>query len=207
MGRPRNAERGAIAQRRANVLRLRIEQRPYTEIAEKLGISAAVAEKDFQRALEQRKRDQAAQADVAVAREEAKLDAAEQAVWEVLRRKHITVQHGKIVGKFTGWVVDPDTQDYAHDDDGKRIPVIEPIEDDAPILQAVDRLVRIAQRRAALTGIDAPAKVEVSDARRAEIERLAAYLAAAGGLGDLDPAGAGAAPGDTPPGEGTPDPA
>lgn len=57
-----------------------------------------------------------------------------------------------------------------------------------------------AERKARLLGLDAPAKVEVSDARRAEIERLAAAL----GLGDVDAAGAGAAPGDAPAGEGGP---
>ena len=35
--------------------------------------------------------------------------------------------------------------------------------DDGPVLQAVDRLLKIADRRAKLLGLDAPKRVEVSD--------------------------------------------
>jgi hypothetical protein len=199
--------RADVAERRARVLQLRIQQVPYTQIATELEIPVSTAKSDYRRALLARQAEQQAAADLAVTVEEAKLDAAEQAVWEVLRRRHITVQHGKIVGRFTGFAKDPDTGAVFRDADDKPIPVYEELEDDQPTLQAVDRLVRIAERRARLRGYDAPAKVEVSDARRAAIEALAATLGVAGGLADLDAAGAGAAPGDAPPGEGGPHPA
>jgi hypothetical protein len=171
MARPRKEEQALIAERRSRVLAMRIEQRPYREIAAALGVSEDVAEKDYQRAVEARKGAFDAQRDPAVAIETAKLDALEQAAWEVLRREHIVVQHGKVV--------------YL-----RRKPMI----DDAPVLQAIDRLVKIAERRSRLRGYDAPVKVDVSDERRAEIEKYAAELAA--GLGDLDPEGAGPPPGD-----------
>jgi hypothetical protein len=66
-----------------------------------------------------------------------KLDVLEAACWEVLRRKHIIVQNGKVVSLYNS-----DTEDY------------DPIEDDAPVLQAVDRLLKIYERKARLTGVD-----------------------------------------------------
>jgi hypothetical protein len=170
MARPTAAERVLIERRRARVLAMRVEQRPYAEIAAALGITEDVAEKDYQRARDAAKAElNAARSDL-IAIETVKLDALEQAVWEVLRREHIVVQHGKVV--------------YL-----RRKPMV----DDAPVLQAVDRLVKIAERRARLRGLDAPVKVDVSDERRAEIEKYAAELAA--WVGDVDEGGAGAAPG------------
>jgi len=172
MARPTNAERVLIEQRRSRVLAMRVEQRPYAEIAAELGVSEDVARQDYQRAVEARRTALDANRDTAVAIETAKLDALEQAAWQVLKARHITVQHGKIV----------------RDEDDK------PIEDDAPVLAAIDRLVKIAERRARLRGYDAPTKVEVDDARRAQIEAYAAELAA--WVGKLDEGGAGDAPGD-----------
>lgn len=65
-----------------------------------------------------------------------KLDEVEKACWEVLRRKHIVIQNGKVV-RLEG-------------EDGS----FEPVEDDAPVLQAVDRLLKVYERKAKLTGVD-----------------------------------------------------
>jgi hypothetical protein len=177
MARPTNEERVLIAERRSRVLAMRIEQRPYREIALALGTTEDIAEKDYQRAVQERRTALDAQRDTAVAIETAKLDALEQAAWEVLRREHIVVQHGKVV--------------YL-----RRKPML----DDGPVLQAIDRLVKIAERRSRLRGYDAPTKVEVDDARRAQIEAYAAELAA--WVGDVDGEGAGDAPGEAEGGEG-----
>jgi hypothetical protein len=182
MARPRNEERAAIAERRTQVLAMRIEQRPYAEIAVTLSISESLAQQDYKRAVEARATDLDAQRDVAVTIELAKLDALERECWRVLRTKHITIQQGKIV----------------RDDDGN------PVEDDAPVLQAVDRLERIAARRARLKGYDAPTKVEVDDARRAEIEAYAAELAA--WVAGVEQGRAGADPPAPAAGEGSADP-
>jgi hypothetical protein len=57
----------------------------------------------------------------------------------------------------------------------------EPLTDDAPVLAALDRLLKISERRAKLLGLDAPvrSKVEVitEDAVDAEIKRLAEEVA------------------------------
>lgn len=182
MVRPTAEARVLIAQRRARVLAMRLEHRPYYEIAAALGITEAVAEKDYQRARDAAQAELGEARDATVAVETVKLDAVEQAVWEVLRRKHITVQHGKII----------------RDEDGNVI------EDDAPVLQAADRLIRIAERRARLRGLDAPTKVEVDDARRAEIEAYAAELAA--WVASVEQGRAGDAAGGPAAGEGGADP-
>lgn len=57
----------------------------------------------------------------------------------------------------------------------------EPLADDQPVLQALDRLLKISERRARLLGLDAPARSRVEviteDAVDAEIKRLAEEVA------------------------------
>lgn len=79
-----------------------------------------------------------------------KLDALSAKAYEVLTKKHIVVQHGKIV----------------RDEDGNAL------NDDTPVLHAIDRLVRIAERRAKLLGLDAAVKVDaqVTQVDPADIE-------------------------------------
>lgn len=155
-----------VAERRARVLQLRIKHRTYAEIGATLGISPKLAELDHRRALADLTREQSTQAATMRDVELERLGAIERAAWEVLGRDHIYVQHGKIVCFEDGT----------------------PVPDDAPVLQSVDRILRISERRARLLGLDAPARIEVSDARRAEIERLASELASAG-LGDVESGG------------------
>jgi hypothetical protein len=193
-----------VAARRATVLQLRIEQVPYADIGARLGIPVSTAKSDYRRATAQLRTDQNAAASSLRAVERAKLDALEREAWRVLRTRHITVQHGKIVGRYTGSFLRDEDGEIIRDSNDKPVLEVQEIEDDAPVLQAIDRLTRIAQRRAALDGLDAPVKVEVNDARRAEIEQLAAWLAAAG-MGDVESEGAGAAPPGAPAGESSPD--
>ena len=81
--------------------------------------------------------------------------------WAVLRREHILVSGGRVVKQ-----------------DGKPVP------DDGPVLAALDRLLKIAERRVRLLGLDAAVKsrVEVitADMIEAEITRLEAELAGHG---------------------------
>jgi len=74
----------------------------------------------------------------------------------VLERRHLTITP-------TGKIVHADG---------------EPVLDDGPVLQAIDRLLRIQERRAKLMGLDAPQRREVLtlDAIDAEIAALAAEL-------------------------------
>lgn len=81
-----------------------------------------------------------------------RLDGYERAARTVLDRLHVTISHGKIVN-----TVNPDTEQE------------EPLLDDGPVLQAIDRLVKIedarrrnAERRAKLLGLDAAVKVDAT---------------------------------------------
>jgi hypothetical protein len=175
---------------------MRTEHRPYAEIATELGITAKVAEADYRRALEALKREQDERAKFAVAQQLAVLDTAQQAVFGVLRHKHVTVSHGKIIAKWTGrYLTDPETGDVLRDDDDRPLREYEDLQDDAPVLQAVDRLIKIEERRARLRGLDAPVKVEVDSGKLAAIRAIAERLAARR-LGDVEPGGTGPAAGD-----------
>lgn len=77
-----------------------------------------------------------------------RLEGLERSARRVLEARHITVSNGRVI-------IHPDTQ--------------EPMEDDGPVLQAVDRLIRIedarrrnAERRAKLLGLDAAVKVDAT---------------------------------------------
>jgi hypothetical protein len=119
----------------------------------------------------------------------ARLDEMYRAALAVLERQHLTVSHGKVV--HTGGVPVIDDRGNVTWVGG------EPLLDDAPVLQAIDRMIRIMERRAKLLGLDAPTKVEVItlDAIEAEIRRLNDELGESDGvdLGSVDDA-AGVAP-------------
>jgi hypothetical protein len=84
------------------------------------------------------------------------LNAAKQAVWEVLRANHLVISDGRVVKL----------------DD-------EPLPDDEPVLKAVDRLVKIDQELAKIYGAYAPSKHEVRtiDAIDARLIELADSMA------------------------------
>lgn len=125
------------ARRDAQAAELRAEGRSYQQIADELGLAnKGSAHHAVRRAL----RDISEKPAQAVRDLELRrLDAMYEAVMEVLERRHVTVSHGKVI-----------------DLDG------EPLIDDGPVLQAVDRLLKIQARRAALLGLDAETKVNLS---------------------------------------------
>lgn len=169
MARPSSEERAIILERRTRVLAMRIEGHGNHEIAAALGITEQLASKDYRAAMDAREADLGKTRAELLPLEVAKLDALERAAWKVLRTRHVLAQQGKIVCGT----------------DGK------PLEDDAPVLASVDRILKIAERRARLLGLDAPlrAKVEVTDAIDADIERLVAELAGLAGGSEAAAAG------------------
>ena len=147
------------AARDAEATRLRSRGWTYQRIADELGISKASAHDAVQRAL----RDTLTEpADDARQLELARLDAMYGAVLKVLETKHVTVSHGKVI--------------ELPDSSGELVP----LEDDGPVLAAVDRLLRIQERRAKLLGLDVPARLSV-DAENIgrEIAELITTLSAA----------------------------
>lgn len=100
--------------------------------------------------------------------------------WAVLERDHITVSQGKVVRRFAGIERDADGIERL-DMDGKPIPVFEDILDDGPTLAAIREIRGLLERRARITGYDAPAKsrVEVitADMVESQIADLESQLA------------------------------
>ncbi|MEV0915435.1 hypothetical protein AB0I93_14340 [Streptomyces sp. NPDC049967] len=154
-GKGRFARTLSTAEREAEAARLRSRGWTYQRIADELGWSN---KGDAHHAVQKVLRDTVQEAgDDLRALELTRLDALYVAATEVLEREHITVSNGRIVSR----------------DDGT------PILDDAPVLQAIDRLLKIQERRSRLLGLDAPVKKDVSltDERVAAIEALAEELA------------------------------
>ncbi|MGI8530938.1 MAG: hypothetical protein ACR2KO_15845 [Geodermatophilaceae bacterium] len=151
------------AKRDAEAARLRSRGRTYPQIAEELGYSdRGAAHHAVARVFDGFKVEAR---DLLIKMELDKLDMMTRAVIDVLEAKHYTVSDGRIV--HIGDKDDPDRR----------------VLDDGPVLQAVDRLLKISDRRAKLLGLDAPKRVEVSDTTPdldAAVRDLAAELAAAG---------------------------
>jgi hypothetical protein len=121
----------------AEAARLRGDGLSYAAIARTMGCTKSTAFERVQRAWKAVLTEPAEQARAV---ELARLEEAHDAAMAVLLREHITVSHGRVV----------------KDDDGNIII------DDAPVLQALDRIRALSESRRKLLGLDAPAKVEHS---------------------------------------------
>jgi hypothetical protein len=128
------------AERNAAAARMRHDGHTYQAIADELGYASQGAAYDGVKA-----------AMLAVVAEPAaevrqmeldRLDELWQAAVTVLRKRHLAHSGGKLVEAII---------------DGAEVQ----LEDSKPVLDAIDRLLRIQARRAALLGLDAPTKAEV----------------------------------------------
>ena len=210
MGKRMPGAEAAYAERRTKALRLSVTGHSYEDIAaisrreEWLPApyhSRQAVHQDIVTALRQRQAERNESAEVYLQNELVKLDVLEEAVWKVLRAKHYVVNQGVIVylgvsaeeGKKRGWhSVDALRQDLIYNADGS---FKEPLEDDAPVLAACDRLIKIQDQRAKLTGIYAPVKKQMDVISTGGVDdRIAGLLAKLGGTGQ----------GETPPGAPTP---
>jgi hypothetical protein len=110
-----------------------------------------------------------------------RLDRLIEQAWGVIERTHFTVSNGKVVRRFAGIERDEDGIERL-DPDGKVIPVFEDVLDDGPILAGIREIRGLLERRAKITGYDAPSKsrIEVVTAGmiEEEIVRMEAELAA-----------------------------
>ena len=141
------------AERDAEAARLRTRGYSYQQIADELGwVSRGDAYRAVQRVLADTVKEAG---DEVRAIELARLDGLHVAAMDVLEREHVTVSNGRIVVLGDA-----------------------PLPDDGPVLAAIDRLLKIQERRAKLLGLDAPTKqaISISPDRLAEIEQLAEQL-------------------------------
>jgi hypothetical protein len=152
-GRGRFVKSLETAKRDAEAAQLRAEGKTYDQIAETLDFSdRSLARRAVERALAATVREPA---DELRQLELIRLDALWVEAVKVMTTEHITVNNGRVI-----------------EVDGV------PLKDDAPTLSAIDRLLKIMERRAKLVGLDSATKVEVLsvDALDKEIERLTAEL-------------------------------
>lgn len=182
MGRPTRADKAFIDERRAKNIALRSSGMLFSAIAAELGYADRhAARQDFIRGLESRKAELGEEAATFVAGELEKLDEWERAANKVLASRHLMVSHGKVI-----WA--PQTADGVYgadelDEDGNPVgATYVPLEDAAPVLAAIDRLVKIGESRRKLLDIDPPSKARVEvtnvDSVDADIRRLVAELGA-----------------------------
>jgi len=138
---PADAKAMTQVERRHKAIEMRRVGIPWEKIAEECGYSTpAVAAADIYKVLSDRVREMGDAVSALRSLEADKLDAMERVIINVMRKPHILAQQGRII-------IDPAT--------GK------PAEDPGPVFQCVDRLLRIAERRAKLLGIDNPVKTQV----------------------------------------------
>mgnify|MGYP001563449800 CR=1 FL=1 len=157
------------AERDAQAASLRARGHSYSEIGEQLGYSKQAAWDAVQRALAAVPQEAG---DAARQLELDRLDQMHANALAVLERKHVHVAGGKVVVQITEYVTD-DHGNIVTDSDGNPLAAaVEPLEDDDPVLKAIDRLLKISERRSRLLGLDAPVKVS------AEAQGLGAEIAA-----------------------------
>lgn len=153
----------ATAERDAEAARLRSRGMTLREIAAEMGWADHSSAADaVSRAFAAVRREGA---DEALKLALDKLDFMYGAALKVLETQHYTVSDGRLV--------------YLNDEDSP------PLDDDSPVLHALDRLLRVEERRSKLLGTDAPVK------SRVEVRNVDSFDAAISGLlAEMDARGA-----------------
>ena len=124
---------------------LRSRSLTFKAIGEQFGVTASAAYKMVQRAIDDIPKEATAEL---VAMEIAKIDYLERKAYEVMERHHVVVSQG---GKV---VYDGETK----------------IQDDGPVLQAINTLAKLGERRAKLLGLNAPTRTELTSTVAVTIE-------------------------------------
>lgn len=143
------------AERDREACRLRSRRMTYQQISDQLGYGGlGNAHRAVKKVLAEIPRDAGEEL---LQLELDQLDMMTDAVLKVLEAEHYTVSQGRLI--------------YLHED-------APPLADDSPVLAAVDRLLKIQERRARLLGLDAPSKQTVTHAK-ADVDAAVAELAEA----------------------------
>jgi len=157
---PAAIKRGEIEARRAQAIAMRSAGQTWEMVAATLGYaSKGAAHKDVGVALAERAAKTALSLDQFREQEIEHLQELRRKAMDVLNAEHMHVNAGQVVyspkrDRETGdLILDPETRE----------PILTaiPLRDSLPTLQAVDRLVKVAERMARLLGADQAIKVEV----------------------------------------------
>lgn len=141
------AKRAETAQRRTEAIEMAKAGRTWVEIADELGYSSrGAAYTDVQRAMQHYVAEQQEGLTVLRAEALAHLDALREVAWQILAADHPLVQGGKAV---TMEVTGPDG-----------VMVTVPLKDLGPKFAAMDRLLKIEERRARYLGTETPVRVQ-----------------------------------------------
>lgn len=168
MGRPTKAQAIEITKRRARAAQMRTDGAPWWKIADELGYgSPGAACQDVMRARQAAMAEMRENVTALRDKELALLDTLEEAAIAVLTRYHVTISGGTIIR-------DGEPIMEIGDDGEPRALIAEgagaPLEDDSPVLAAIDRLVKVGESRRKLLGLDSPTKLEASGTIRYVIE-------------------------------------
>lgn len=137
---PHSPQAIASQEKVAYALKLRREYKPWAEVAQLAGYAdAGSACKTVSREMARRRAEMAVDIDALRDEEAERLDMLASVAMRVLNTMHFTMSAGQVVER-----------------DGV------PLEDDGPVLAAIDRLLRISESKRKLFGIDAPVKVEAA---------------------------------------------
>lgn len=161
-----DANKEDTAEKRARALELRHDGHSYERIGQTLGkefhnqkggdtFTAVYAQKLVLDGIKTIYRDKA---EDLVKLEMGRLDDMQLEVLEVLRATHVVISSGAVVRDFVRNEAGEIVQDMA-----TGLPATTPIVDHGPVLAAVDRLIKIQERRARLLGLDKPTKVSATD--------------------------------------------
>jgi hypothetical protein len=140
----------STAEKQAAVVELVREGNTFREIAEQMGLSKTYVHRLFHAGVD---RIPAENVQAYRERQLADIELARTAVMEVLGGQHVVVQNGRIVAPIVG----------RDEETGKPI-FGDPLEDQGPVLAAVDRLLKLSEREAAILGSDAKKQLEHSGA-------------------------------------------
>lgn len=158
--------RAAVYERRRRALLYNTKGYSYGQIFHDLmpgeyATEAAVAQ-DIRRALDQRIKALAAPADEKIAQQLERLEHALTRVHQVMDARHYHVAGGKVVTRIVEYATD-DAGNVLLDDEGNpKAKKIEELLDDAPVLAAVDRALKISESTRRLLGLDKPQKIDVA---------------------------------------------
>jgi hypothetical protein len=135
----KRASEAILAERDNRAVQMRVQRYTLQHISDTLGYSGAshVAQR-IKAVLAARQAELFANADTLVAEQLAEIDELATAAWGVLQRDHYVVNSGALIDGPDGAL----------------------LKDDGPILQSIDRLARLLERKAKLLGIDKPEKTE-----------------------------------------------